>query len=137
MTKRGSDFAEAALSLLGTRFCLHGRSPDTGFDCIGLIVYAAARVGMELDAPSGYALRTARPDAYARWFEQSPLLRLAASAPDLPGDIWCVRPAACQLHLMIFTAHGHVHAHSGLRRTVLTPHPSPWPAWRRYRLDFS
>lgn len=38
-----------------------------------------------------------------------------------------------QLHLMIGTRDGIVHAHAGLGRVVLTPGPSPWPllgAWR-------
>ena len=44
-----------------------------------------------------------------------------------------VRPGPLQLHLMIGTGAGFVHAHAGLGRVVETPGLSPWPVlgwWR-------
>ena len=55
------------------------------------------------------------------------------AAPSDPGDLALVRPGPLQLHLMIGTGAGFVHAHAGLGRVVETPGLSPWPVlgwWR-------
>jgi hypothetical protein len=49
------------------------------------------------------------------------------------GDLLLVRPGAGQLHLMIRTHAGAVHADAALRRVVERPGAAPWPlvgAWR-------
>ena len=48
-----SDFAEAALSFLGTKYRYGGSGPETGFDCSGLVGYAAEKsLGLKLPRQS-------------------------------------------------------------------------------------
>ena len=131
----GPSIAAAAYGLVGTPYRLHGRDPATGLDCVGLVLAAARVAGVMLDAPQRYSLRTADISACLAWFEQPGLALLAPHTAPCPGDIAAVRPSHTQLHLMIFAGSGLVHAHAGLRRTVMTPLPAPWPVWRRMRVS--
>ncbi|MCY0877094.1 MAG: C40 family peptidase [Firmicutes bacterium] len=45
----GLFLAAIAMSLIGKPFYERGASPDTGFDCAGLVSYALSRIG--IDAP--------------------------------------------------------------------------------------
>ncbi|MGO3892013.1 MAG: C40 family peptidase [Paenalcaligenes sp.] len=48
-----NDFAEAALSFLGTKYRYGGSGPETGFDCSGLVGYAAEKsLGLKLPRQS-------------------------------------------------------------------------------------
>ncbi|MGG4773928.1 C40 family peptidase [Paenalcaligenes sp. Me52] len=48
-----SDFAEAALDFLGTKYRYGGSVPETGFDCSGLVGYAAEKsLGLKLPRQS-------------------------------------------------------------------------------------
>ena len=48
-----SDFAEAALNFLGTKYRYGGSGPETGFDCSGLVGYAAEKsLGLKLPRQS-------------------------------------------------------------------------------------
>ena len=53
----GAALAAAAESLVGTRFRLHGRDPDTGLDCVGLLAASLAAIGRAAPLPNGYRLR--------------------------------------------------------------------------------
>ncbi|WIW87236.1 MULTISPECIES: peptidoglycan endopeptidase [unclassified Sphingobium] len=108
-----------ARALLGVPFRLHGRS-DAGLDCVGLAALALGRA----DVPCGYGLRSGgvgRAEAWLRAAGLRPVDRGGA------GDLALVRPGPLQLHLMIGTGEGFVHAHAGLGRVVETPGASPWP----------
>lgn len=59
--------------------------------------------------------------------------RIARTEAD-EGDLLLVDAGPAQLHLLILTAAGYLHADAGLRRVVEVPGDVPWPvlsAWRR------
>lgn len=113
----GQALAAAAAALVGSRFRLHGRDPETGLDCIGLLAAALAGCGRPLTLPTGYPLRLRAlsgwlPDAAACGF-------CAAEPPFLPGDVVMMQPGPAQFHLAIAAPErGWIHAHAGLRRVV-------------------
>lgn len=119
-----SGVVERARAYMGAPFRLHGRSAD-GLDCVGLAALALGR-----DAPGAYGLRSGDVAQAERW------LRAAGLCPvvrDAPGDLALVRPGPLQLHLMIGTGAGFIHAHAGIGRVVEMPGVSPWPVlgwWR-------
>lgn len=115
---------ERARSMIGVPFRLHGRC-RAGLDCVGL-----AAVAMGRKAPCAYGLRSGDVGRAEGWLRVAGLRRVEHA---LPGDLALVRPGPLQLHLMIGTGTGFVHAHAGLGRVVETPGVSPWPVigwWR-------
>lgn len=115
---------ERARAMIGVPFRLHGRSA-AGLDCVGLAALALGR-----EAPGGYGLRSGDVARAEGWLRAAGL-RLATVAR--PGDLALVRPGPLQLHLMIGTGTGFIHAHAGLGRVVEMPGVSPWPVigwWR-------
>nr|WP_217352712.1 peptidoglycan endopeptidase [Sphingomonas sp. ID1715] len=113
------------MALVGSRFRLHGRAPESGLDCVGVVALAT-----RVPAPSGYALRggdSGRVDAAllgAGW-------KRVGDAE--AGDVLVMRPGPGQLHLGIKTAAGMVHADAGLRRVVERPGAIEWEVvsiWR-------
>ena len=129
----GERLAHAAERLVGTRFRLHGRDPDLGLDCIGLVAACLRAIGREPVVPEGYRLANR---SIEHW------LRLAAqggwqdvSGRPAPGDLVLVHPATTRAHLLIGgSRNDFVHAHAGLRRVVATPAPLPWAIARQWRL---
>ena len=122
--------AEAALALVGTSFRLHGRDPANGLDCIGVVAHALAAAGWEGSVPSGYALRGGDPVRVAAALDAV----LARASGKRAGDVLLVTPGPGQLHLVVRTSNGIVHADAGLRRVVERPGALPWPvlgAWQR------
>jgi lipoprotein Spr len=130
---RGDRIAAAALGMVGAPFRLHGRSAETGVDCVGLALLCARRAGHAGDAPDHYGLRGGDAALFAGW------LRAAGLRPvrkGRAGDFVLVRAGPAQAHMMVAVPGGHVHAHAGLRRVVEMPGPSPWPViglWRAER----
>ena len=115
-----------ALACVGARFRLHGRAPETGLDCVGLVARACAAT-----APSGYALRGGRAEAIAARLDEAGLARVERAAP---GDVVLALAGPAQFHLAVITARGFVHADAGLRRVVERPGDLPWPVigiWRK------
>lgn len=116
----GAALAGAAAALVGTRFRLHGRNPQTGLDCIGLLGAAMAAIGRPLALPAGYPLRIKSlhlwlPDAASCGFA-------AVDGPARPGDVVLLVPGPAQFHLAITGPEmGWIHAHAGLRRVVCQP----------------
>ncbi|MEC3949774.1 peptidoglycan endopeptidase [Sphingobium sp. HWE2-09] len=107
-----------ARALVGVPFRLHGRCM-AGLDCVGVAAVALGRA-----APDAYGLRSGDVGRAEAW------LRAAGMRPveiGRPGDLALVRPGPLQLHLMIGTGDGFVHAHAGIGRVVETPGASPWP----------
>lgn len=126
----GERIVAAARGLLGVRFRLQGRSAEGGVDCVGLVELALTRAGHGGTAPRAYGLRFGDEARARSWLGEAGL-RGAREA--LPGDVALARPGPLQLHLMIVTPGGHVHAHAGLRRVVETPGASPWPVIGHWR----
>lgn len=111
---------DAARSLIGCPFLLHGRNPATGLDCVGLVAFCLSAAGREPLVPAGYALRNHSIERWIACAEQSGLERVSAS-PE-PGDIVLISPAASQHHLMVIEpGRRAIHAHAGLRRVVSEP----------------
>ncbi len=114
-----------ARQALGTKFRLHGRDPASGLDCVGLAAWAH-----RVDAPRGYALRTADAARAAAAIEAA---GLRPSEEMRAGDVLLLRSGPGQLHFAIWTGAGVIHADAMLRRVVERP-GLPWPVlgqWRR------
>ncbi len=118
---------DAARGCVGARFRLHGRSPETGLDCIGLagIAYGVA------DLPAGYALRGDRLADLLAGIAAAGLV--PTDDVPRPGDLLLLRPGPFQFHLAILTDRGFVHADAGLRRVTEAPGAPPWPELGRWR----
>ena len=135
MSDPAQRFAQAADQMIGCRFRLHGRNPATGLDCIGLVVAALDRAGLEAPALPPYRLRQTRIAQFERLARPTSFVRVEDTAI-LRGDLCLAAPGPAQWHLLIATcADRFVHAHAGLRRVVAQPAPLPWPILRRWRLD--
>lgn len=131
MTDRGCVLAQEALALVGAPFRLHGRSAETGLDCVGVVALAARRAGHWAAVPDRYALRGGLLDEILAWMKAAGL----ASVDEMRrGDVVLVQAGVRQFHLMVFTGAGFVHAHAGLRRVVEVPGESPWPVLTIWRL---
>ena len=133
MTK-GERLAAAALQYLDAPFRLHGRNPETGLDCVGLLLASLDAVDLHGSPPCGYGLRNHTAD---RWLALAPQWGLAdAGGPILPGDVLVSRPGPLQHHIMIvLDDHKVIHAHSGLRRVVREPLGKSATVIRHWRLD--
>lgn len=109
--------AREAEQLIGRRFRLHGRDPETGLDCIGLLAAAMARGGRPIDFPTGYPLRLSN---LSQWLPEPKACGFAiADQPFDIGDVVMLQPGPAQFHLAIAdSTSGWIHAHAGLRRVV-------------------
>jgi len=130
----GVALAQAAETLCGCPFRLHGRDRTTGLDCIGVLAVALQMIGREVRFPSGYLLRTERyaglPDlAAVHGF-------VAATGTIEPGDVLFVRPGPAQMHLLVAGSLSgcFVEAHAGLGRVVSRPGPIALPILQSWRL---
>ena len=128
----GTAIAERAIKLVGAPFRLHGRRCEAGLDCVGVVTYALECTGRPFNVPRDYALRGEYLAGIFAFFNADCFRQIDAE-PALPGDISLGQPAARQLHFVVYTMHGFVHAHAGLRSVVLTPPPLPWPAIANWR----
>lgn len=107
----------AASMLVGSPFRLHGRDPNTGLDCVGLVASSLATIGKKPVAPSGYSLRNVSVEPFMSFAERSALV--PDIGPLASSQILLVSLGYGQHHLMItVTANEAVHAHAGLRRVV-------------------
>lgn len=122
MACQAEALAEAAASLIGTPFRLHGRDARTGLDCLGLVGAALAMAGRPVALPYGYTLRMRSIDPLLPLADQAGLL--PAEGAEKAGDILLLHVGPCQFHLGILAADlGLIHAHAGLRRVVHSPAP--------------
>ncbi len=104
-----------ARALIGTRFRLHGRDPETGLDCVGFV---ACAVGVRADIPTGYALRGGHPADFIAMIDCFATRRARHTKP---GDVVFLSLGGAQYHLGIYTGTSLIHAHAGLWRVVETP----------------
>ena len=130
---RCGSLAEAAEALVGSPFRLHGRTPETGLDCVGVVVAAMATIGRKTRFPTGYALKRRRVEGL-----DSIALALGygeASGPVRRGDVVMYRVGACQFHFGVAAGERMlVHAHAGLRRVICAEVPADWQLsghWRQ------
>lgn len=131
--KRQDRIIAAARAMIGVPFRLHGRSRETGVDCIGLALLTLKEAGQERAmraAPARYSIRGGRIARFEQGLREAGLRPVAEGRP---GDFVLVRAGVAQFHLMIATGDGHVHAHAGIGRVVEMPGPSPWPVLGRWR----
>jgi murein DD-endopeptidase / murein LD-carboxypeptidase len=110
-----------ARALLGTRFRLHGRDPETGLDCVGLVALAHDLRG---DVPNGYALRNSDAGRWCHIVDQFACRRAPGALH--PGDILMLHAGPAQLHLGIWAGASLIHADARLDRIVELPGPLPW-----------
>jgi cell wall-associated NlpC family hydrolase len=132
MSDPGATLATAALGLVGSPFRLHGRDPDTGLDCVGLVSASLAASGLQPVVPTGYGLRNLSIDQWLPLARRSGLE--PSSGPLRAGDVLLIALAHCQHHLVIAADPvSVVHAHAGLRRVVRQPLDPDWricASWR-------
>lgn len=122
----GAALAAAAAQMIGSPFRLHGRDPESGLDCVGLVAAALTATGARPVAPSGYSLRNLTVDHWLHFAAQSGLA--SSAGPVRAGDVLLITLNHCQHHIAIAVDDGCViHAHAGLRRVVRQPIE---PAWR-------
>lgn len=124
-----ANLAEAALGLVGVRFRLHGRQPETGLDCVGLVAAAMSKAGYAPKPPEGYSLRSVSVAGLLRKAGESGL-RPAGPC----GDIVLCMVNPVQPHLLIAVPGGFVHAHATLGRVTFMPSPLPWPIVQQWHL---
>lgn len=129
----GAELAAAAECLAGRPFRLHGRDPETGLDCIGVLSAALEAAGRPAALPDGYRLRTRSLPELAGIAAACGFA--SADGHCEPGDVVMVRAGPCQFHLAVAVhSDRFVHAHAGLGRVVLWDGPLPWPVVHHWRL---
>lgn len=131
--QRADRIVAAARALIGVPFRLHGRSAETGLDCIGLVAVALERAGhgtIGRHVPAAYSIRGGHASVFTNALRQAGLRPVRK---DRAGDLVLVQAGVAQFHLMIVSGSGHVHAHAGLGRVVEMPGASPWPVVGRWR----
>lgn len=120
------DIVARARANLGVRFRPQGRDAEHGLDCIGVVTNAFGLADVRRD----YPLRWGHVEEIERGFDASGFVPCAAAEA---GDVLLVRVGHAQLHVVILTYDGYLHADAGLRCVVEVPGRVPWPvvgAWR-------
>jgi hypothetical protein len=133
MTDRRTAFAQAAETLLGCPFRLHGRDPLSGLDCVGVVMASLQLIGSNPADAVGYGFRNR---------DYRPYLKLIGTAGFSPhcgplktGDLLATVPGPAQLHLLTCaTDGGLIHAHAGLGRVVKSPFPITDPLVGQWHL---
>lgn len=118
-----------ARALLNIRFRLHGRTPELGLDCVGLIALAYR---LERPVPFGYSLRSRDLAHWERIIRDHGFVRRRADWQS--GDLLVLCPGPTQIHLGVWTGSSLIHADAGLGRIVEAPGTPRWPvmsAWLR------
>ena len=127
--------ASRALSQLGVPFRLHGRSKGVALDCVGLVAVAIEPYLNRRAVPADYAMRGSFLKKIGSFFGELPFTLQPSCNVAERGDILLTEVGPSQLHLIVVTDEGWVHAHAGLRRVVLsTPH-TDWAIIRHWRLN--
>ncbi len=112
---------DRARSLLGVSFRLHGRDPETGLDCVGLVSRACR---LKAGVPTGYALRGGDAELYGAIIGRLRLTRRRGAFR--AGDVLLMMAGPQQFHLGVWTGGSLIHADATLRRVVELPGAPPW-----------
>jgi cell wall-associated NlpC family hydrolase len=112
---RPEQFAAAALDCVDTPFQAHGRVPgkDGSLDCIGIVIYAARAVGIEVeDVPYVIGAGT---DLWSVMTAIVPRYLVEGTWPPFEvGDVLLLRYLKCPYHAAVYVGGGRiVHALSG------------------------
>ena len=140
MTACADAFARAAEALIGTPFALHGRSPQHGLDCVGLVACALEACGNAPRVPEGYGLRNTNIARFLVLAHGNGFETASQTGADKirRGDLLLVTPGPAQSHLLIALRPDYfVHAHAGLRRVAVHDGPLGWPIEHHWRLRAS
>ena len=138
MTGRASQspaeaFANAAEALEGCRFRLHGRDPERGLDCVGVVLCALRAAGRTVPHVAGYGLRNADIGRFLTLFDQAGLA--PATEHSQRGDMLIMRPGPGQHHCLIaLGGERFVHAHAGIGRVIVQQGLPGWSLLHRWRL---
>lgn len=112
-----------ARSLVGVRFRPQGRNPQTGLDCVGLVLLA---FGLPTDfGRRDYRMRGSGKGELLAALK--PKFRRIARTQMRVGDLMVAETAPGQLHLAIRSGTGLIHADAGLGKVVERPGLMPWP----------
>ena len=135
MSAVAAKVAGAARALVGTRFGLHGRGER--LDCVGLAAAALAAGGWRGEVPTGYRLRGGDADRVAAVIGAGAIGAALTVVAEgwRAGDLLLVAAGPGQLHLLIVTDGGFVHADAGLGRVVERPGAVPWPVLGCWRME--
>lgn len=127
-------FAAAAEECEGVAFKLHGRDPQFGLDCLGLVLHALARSGHILPMIRPYRLRNT--DYSSVRLIAGQLGWNICDGKVQRGDLIWTTPGPAQLHFAIASgAETFVHAHAGLGKVVVSHGVLPWPTRYNFRLS--
>ena len=130
---RGEQLADAAESLIGTRFRLNGRDPASGLDCVGLVAVSLKIIGINSRPPEGYRLRNPAPERWLKFAEISGLT--AVGGKIAVGDIVLQKVGPAQQHLIVIHREEcMIHAHAGLGRVVRQRMALPLTSIAHWRL---
>lgn len=129
----GERIAAAASSLIGARFRPGGHDPETGLDCVGVILAALAATGRAAPLLPPYTMRRTQLTPFDRLAAGQGLRDVAGRSE--AGDVLVFRTGAAQWHAAVALDDGRiVHAHAALRRVVGSPVPPDWTIARHWRL---
>ena len=104
-----------ARGCVGARYRPFGRIAAFGLDCVGV-----AGIALGLPVPANYQLRGGDAERIAQSIARPGLERIATDAAGA-GDLTLLEAGIGQLHLIVLTERGYVHADAMLRRVVETP----------------
>lgn len=124
---KAEEIVARARATIGVRFRPQGRSAATGLDCVGV-----AAIAMGVETVTYCNLRSSDADEVNGEFSDCGFLRIAPAAAEA-GDMLLTRVGQGQLHVVILTDEGYLHADARLRRVAEVPGEVPWPvvsAWR-------
>jgi len=129
MSQLPNSILKRARSLVGRKFRSQGRDPDTGLDCVGVLLLTFG-IGLD-EVRRDYRLR-----GWHRQEVERQLLRffrrIGPSQKRL-GDVLLCEVAEDQVHLAIDCGGSFIHADSKLRSVVETPGKPQWPIIGVYR----
>ncbi len=129
MTFAPLEIIDRARTLVGVKFRPQGRDPETGLDCIGVVlwVFGIAPELVRRDYRMRGAHRAEIQIAIRRWFRPIEPHQLG------PADVALFSIRETQSHLAISCGPTLIHADASLRKVVEIPAPAQWPLTAAFR----